>query len=133
MKFHMQNTTGPDNPQNPLSRRLFLISPRPSFFERLGISQEHPASEIVGIITPRLPHETWFEGWRRQWRTKAKHDFLESFRDFGSSAYAPAVIAADFINELSTGEPVDHLFDKWWTIRDHLDLLEIEETWRPSL
>jgi hypothetical protein len=59
----MQKLNHLDDPQNPLGRRLFLISPQPS---------------------------------------------------------------------LSIDVPVDSLFDQWWTIRDHFDLLEMDETWRPS-
>lgn len=129
----MQKAAELDDTQNPLTRRLFLISPRQSFFERLKISQDHPASEVVGIITPRLPYETWFEGWRRAWRTKAKQDFLEDFRDLWSSPDGlEASISPEFVKELYNEEPADQLFDRWWTIREDFDLLEIDEAWRPS-
>jgi len=128
----MQKLNHLDDPQNPLGRRLFLISPQPSFFKRLEIAQDHPAAEVVAITSPRLRYETWFEGRRQAWRTKAKRDFLEYFRDLWSSPYAPASVAPDFLQELSIDVPVDSLFDQWWTIRDHFDLLEMDETWRPS-
>jgi hypothetical protein len=46
----MEKITEREDSQNPLSRRLFLDSPRPSLLDRLGIAPEHPACEVVGII-----------------------------------------------------------------------------------
>lgn len=66
-----------NDPQNPLIRRLFLVSPRQSLLTQLAVSEDHPLADVVGIVSPKLQFETWFEGWRQAWRSKAKREFLE--------------------------------------------------------
>lgn len=117
---------------NSLNRRLFLVSPRAALFESLGISREHPAAEVVAIITPSLPYETWFEGWRRAWEQKAKLDFIQSFVELWSSHCADATVTESFIQGLQSTEAIDEIFDRWWTICDSDDVLEIDDSWRPS-
>jgi|GEM_PF-3764123 len=128
----MPGVPEPEDPQNPSERRLFLISPRPAFFERLSISEDHPAGEITAILTPRLPYETWFERWRFAWRAKAKHNFPDYFCELWSPPVPPESIALDFVQSLQTTESVDERFDRWWTIREQIDFVEIDETWRPE-
>ena len=121
-----------ENPQNPLSRRLYLVRPRDELLTKLGITADHPAMAVTGIITPRLRYETWFEGWGRAWRSKAKGDFLTSFIKLWSSPFAPAGVSSDFLATLQTSDESERLFDMWWTLQERIDLLEIDSDWRPS-
>jgi hypothetical protein len=124
-----------DDPQNPLHRRLFIIRPRPEYFATTGLPPDHPSSEVVAILTPRLPFETWYEGWQLSWRTKAKQDFIADFAELWATAFpfeTVQEVPTEFLAQLTTDSPAESVFDRWWFIEEHRDLREMDETWRPS-
>jgi len=127
-----QPDTKDENPQNPLSRRLYLVHPKDTLLATLRITADHPAAAVTGIITPRIRYETHFEGWGRAWRSKAKSDFLVSFIELWSSPLAPAGVPSEFLATLQAPEDAERLFDTWWTLQERIDLLEIDPDWRPS-
>ena len=49
-----ERETMDENPQNPLSRRLYLVRPKDALLTKLGITGDHPAAAFNGIITPEL-------------------------------------------------------------------------------
>jgi len=100
-----------ENPQNPLSRRLYLVHPKDALLTRLRVTADHPAAAITGIITPRLRYETHFEGWGRAWKSKAKSDFLASFIELWSNPLAPTGVSSEFLATLRASEDAERLFD----------------------
>jgi hypothetical protein len=127
-----EQETRDEDPQNPLSRRLYLVRPKDALLAKLGVRTDHPAASVTGIITPRLRYETWFEGWGRAWRSKAKSDFLASFIKYWSNPFAPAGVSSEFLAALQVPDDAERLFDLWWTLQERIDLIEIDPDWRPS-
>jgi hypothetical protein len=109
-----------------LCRLAFLVSPKPELFASLQIDSkaEHPLCDPVTIITPRLDYEGAFEGWKRLWRAKAKEDYISEVIDLWSEHFP------EIINQLRK-EAASESFDQWWTISE-LDVIEIDDAWRPS-
>lgn len=129
----------PDDPQNPLHQRLFVIRPANSFFETTGLSRHHLASRVVGILTPHLPFETFYEGWRFSWQRKAKADFIAEFVDLWSEATAnyclepgEPEVPPSFLTHLRESPSAETAFDRWWTLEEVLEVMEIDAQWRPS-
>lgn len=121
-----------DDPQNPLTRRLFLVSPKEVLLAELGVSASHEVAAMVGIVSPKLAYETWFEGWSLAWRVKAKEEFLHWFLEVWDSEGAPASLPPDFLRGLRSARLNVSTFDQWWTIQPASELIEIDDSWRPS-
>ena len=106
-----------------LCRLGYLVTPKAELWQALGLgaSAGHEIGQPWTVITPLRDYEDTFEGWKRQWRNKAKSDFLAEFVSTWSEEFP------DFTARLAAPDA----FELWWDIRAS-EVVEIDAAWTPS-
>jgi hypothetical protein len=109
-----------------MCRLAYLVTPKPELLRTLkiepGTSNEVCRPNVV--ITPIRDYEEAFEGWKRAWKSKAKHQFVTDFIELWPEEFP------QFTAQLRDA-PAEECFDKWWNITE-ADIFEIDAAWNPK-